>query len=138
MEISVPTHKLTPDWQKVETSHLNSPKAIRKDKQLFKGRLREAFLFSRLRYLVLRKAAYKKSGVREARYLCAKCNKLHSLKSVEVDHIIPMAYEKALFKPSISVQEAVSAFTDTFLCLDNLRVLCKFCHAHRKLEGGDT
>lgn len=52
-------------------------------------------------------------------YLCAECKKPHASTSVQVDHIVPIGFEK-------SWDETVEGL---FCEKDNLQVLCKDCHS---------
>lgn len=59
---------------------------------------------------------------KQVAYLCASCNRLHSRKNVEVNHIIPAG--------SLKTYEDLPAFCRRLFVEDisQLEVLCKECH----------
>jgi 5-methylcytosine-specific restriction endonuclease McrA len=65
-----------------------------------------------------------KSGRMAQHFLCAKCDKEHVAKDVQVDHIKPIGFDKTW-----------DEFINGLYCeADNLQVLCVGCHSLKTKE----
>jgi len=62
-------------------------------------------------------------------YLCAKCNKYHPDKNIQIDHIIPVG--------SLRCDEDLVGFLQRLTPEEGFQVLCKDCHQEKtNLERG--
>lgn len=111
--------------EKIDKPYDYNTGRLRKDKQMLKAHLRRFFTFSRLKYSVLRKAAFKDG--RKTRYQCASCKLFFNEKSVEIDHIKEIAPKQN----HDDLQSYATELIKHFFELSNLRVLCRQCHARK-------
>ena len=92
-----------------------------------KGLLRRGSARWKPRYEVLNdakrgKRVNKATGRMAEHYECASCHQLFPLRSVEVDHIIPIMYD------GITWDEVINRM---FCDIEGLQVLCKDCHKYK-------
>jgi len=90
--------------------------------QFIRSALRQAYSRYPVKFQVKKEAERTVKGKRHKyEYQCAECNKWHTNKEIQVDHIVPAG--------SLSSYEDIAGFSERLFCeSEGMQVLCLECH----------